>query len=271
MIYNTYSEQREEVQGIKLVSCGHIFAKRGREIYRPLGREDWLLFYVAKESETFFLENPQTAKAGSFIMFAPGEKQHHIYEGNVTAEFYYIHFKCKQLPEEIQLETSKIYNLAFSRQICDIFEDVIAQTLQKRPFYERLCIYKLLYLLTLLERDVHYDNLPDKENFERIAMVIQHMNKNYNSNFSLEDYANMCAISKFHFIRIFEKIVGFSPLEYRNNIRLEHAAFLILEEKLSIEAIATLVGYSSASYFSSAFKKKYGVSPKQYQKREITI
>ncbi|MBQ7047540.1 MAG: AraC family transcriptional regulator [Clostridia bacterium] len=30
-----------------------------------------------------------------------------------------------------------------------------------------------------------------------------------------------------------------------------------------------IVGYSSASYFSSAFKKKYGVSPKKYQQRKL--
>ena len=50
MIYNAYTEQNQQVSGISLVSCGHIFAKQGREINRPYGREDWLLFYIAKGS-----------------------------------------------------------------------------------------------------------------------------------------------------------------------------------------------------------------------------
>ena len=45
-------------------------------------------------------------------------------------------------------------------------------------------------------------------------------------------------------------------------------ADLLLEEKLAVEQISALVGYSSASYFSSAFKQKYGLSPKQYQNRK---
>ena len=57
MIFNAYAEQKDQIAGITLVSCGHIFAKKGREIKRPDGRNDWLLFYVAKESETFYLEN----------------------------------------------------------------------------------------------------------------------------------------------------------------------------------------------------------------------
>ena len=83
--------------------------------------------------------------------------------------------------------------------------------------------------------------------------------------FSLEDYAKMCNMSKYHFLRVFSGIVGKTPLEYRNNIRLEHACELLSNEKLSVEEISASVGYSSASYFSSAFKKKYGISPKQYQ------
>lgn len=265
MIYNAYTEQNEQVSGIRLISCGHIFAKHGREIHRPDGREDWLLFYVAKENETFFMKNKVIAPAGSFVLFAPGEKQHHIYEGHKTAEFYYIHFQCQALPPEFTLSTSKVYNTLFNRQVCDLFDEMIEETLRKQSFYERLCIYKMLYLLTVLERGVLSENYPNKENFRRIAHAVQHMNRHYDADLSLQDYADMCAISKYHFIREFEKIVGFSPMEYRNNIRLQHAADLLLEEKLAVEQISNLVGYSSPSYFSSAFKQKYKLSPKQYQ------
>ena len=78
MIYNAYADGDKQVSGIEIVSCGHIFAKPGREIYRPDGRNDWLFFYVARESETFFLEGKETALPGSFIIYAPHEKQHHI-------------------------------------------------------------------------------------------------------------------------------------------------------------------------------------------------
>lgn len=269
MRFNAYADQKEQICGMTLISCGHIFAKHGREIYRPSGRKDWLLFYVAKENETFYLENLKTAKSGSFILFAPGEKQHHIYTGDKTAEFYYVHFKCDRLPTDISLDTSMIYDLPLNRKVCDLFEEMIDETLRKQPCYEKLCIYKLLYLLTLLERGIHCNNHPDKKNFECIARAVQHMNRHYDSNSTLEDYANLCAMSKYHFLRMFEKIVGSTPLMYRNNIRLEHAADLLLEERLSVEQISNMVGYASASYFSSAFKQKYGLSPKQYQKQKL--
>lgn len=264
MIFNAYAEQKDQIAGITLVSCGHIFAKKGREIKRPDGRNDWLLFYVAKESETFYLENTVKADAGSFIIFAPNEKQHHIYKGNKTGEFYFVHFKCDNLP--VSLETSRIYSLPFRSHVCDTFEEIIEETLNKQPFYEKLCISKLLQLLTLFERDTTKLNTPTKENFNRIAKVIQHMNRYYNSDFNLEDYAKMCNMSKYHFSRVFSATIGKTPLEYRNNIRLEHAADLLLDKLYTVEEISNMVGYSSAVYFSTAFKQKYNLSPKQYQK-----
>lgn len=269
MIFNAYSEQKECVSGVKLVSCGHIFAKSGREINRPVGRDDWLLFYVASESETFYLDTVKTARAPSFILFAPHEKQHHIYTGDKTAEFYYVHFKCDSLP--ISLSTSTVYSASKNREVCGVFEDILSLTLAKQPFYERLCLYKLLYLFVLLEREVLYENSEEKESFERIAAAVSHMNKHYSEGFTLEDYASMCALSKYHFLRLFEKTVGTPPIEYRNNIRLESAKDLLSEEKLSLEEVALMLGFSSLSYFSSAFKKKFGVSPKQYQKQNREI
>lgn len=267
MIFNAYAEQKETVAGIQFVSCGHIFAKPGREIDRPKGREDWLLFYVAEGEETFFLDRTVTGGAGSFILFAPGEPQRHIHTGSKTAEFYYVHFQCEHLPEEFSFCTSKVYEAPVSRQVCDLFEDIIEETLSKQPFYEKLCVYKLLYLLTALERGILCANHPEREHFEQIARTVQHMNKSYQSDLSLEDYAKMCAMSKYHFLRVFEKIVGSTPIEYRNQIRLQHAAELLLENRHSVEEISGMVGYASVSYFSSAFKQKYGTSPKKYQKQ----
>ena len=132
MIFNSYAEKNETLAGIKLVSCGQIFAEPKREINRPNGRDDWLLFYVAKGSETFFFDKAITAETGSFIIFAPGEKQHHVYNGNATAEFFYVHFQCDALPEWVTLKTSCVYSLAPHKRFVSVFEEIIEETLSKR-------------------------------------------------------------------------------------------------------------------------------------------
>ena len=269
MIFNSYSNSDKEIYGVKIISCGHIFAKPGREILRPLGREDWLLFFVANESETFYLESIHTAAKGSFVIFAPHEKQHHKYLGDKTAEFYYIHFKCRQLPSEVSFKTSTVYSPPFKRVYCDFFEAIIKENLEKQPLYEELSTIKFLELLLMLSRDT-LGGAESSGGVSRLAHAIQYINANYDKNHSLEDYAALMHMSKYHFLRVFKQTVGVPPLEYRNNIRLEHAAELIKEKVSSIEEIALSLGFSSLAYFSSAFKKKYGVSPKQYQNKKTT-
>ena len=93
MIDNGYWEKEEFSDGIKIVSAGHIFAKKGRKIERPNGRRDWLIFYVASGSESFFFNGvKKTAHPGSFVIFKPGEEQIHICEHEGVSEFYYVHF-----------------------------------------------------------------------------------------------------------------------------------------------------------------------------------
>ena len=265
MIFNSYAEGKEELSGIRLVSCGHIFAKPGREIYRPNGRDDWLLFYVAKEEETFYTDKAETASAGSFIIYAPEEKQHHVYSGNKTAEFYYVHFQCKSLPRGIKLDSSRVYSVGAQKVFSAVFEEIIEETLEKKPHYELLAISRLIYLFSLIERHILESECFVSSQSRSVARAVQHMNRYFDSNLKLEDYADMCCISKYHFARIFKEVTGSTPLSYRNRIRIEHAKEMLKNGYLSISEISDALGFASAAYFSDSFKKTVGVSPMEYK------
>ncbi len=264
MIFNSYAQQKEALAGMYLVSCGHVFAKEGREIHRPKGREDWLLFYVAKGEETFYFDRAVTAPAGSFVLFAPGEKQHHAYHGTGTAEFYYVHFRCEALPEGIALATSFVHSAPPQTAVTALFEQIIAETLEKKPHYEPLCLAKLLVLLSMIQRETAHTEARAVLGHQRIARVIQHIGRYYEQNLSLEDYAAMCCMSKYHFLRTFKQVTGETPFEYRMRIRIENAKEMLEDGGLSVSEIGERLGFSSPSYFSDAFKKATGISPKNY-------
>ena len=116
MIFNSYTEQNEQIMGYQIKSCGHIFAQKGRIINRPNGRNDWLLFYIAKGSEKFFLDEEIIAKEGSFIIYKPGEKQKHICVSDITSEFYYIHFITDENNFDFAFKTSKLYKQCFNNK-----------------------------------------------------------------------------------------------------------------------------------------------------------
>ena len=266
MIFNAYSDGGKGIFGVSIRSAGQIFAKSGRTISRPSGREDWLLFYVAKGTERFFLESGEVdANEGAFIFFRPHERQEHICIGNKKAEFYYIHFDAPKDLDLFGLESSRVYRSAPDTAICDLFSEVISELQGKRALYEKICASKLLELMGHLARG-EADEMVSRDRYgSQISFVIQNMNREFYENRSLEDYANMCKMSKFHFLRVFKDVTGQSPLEYRNAIRIEHAKRILEEEDIAVSDVGAKVGYTSASYFCDAFKKKVGLSPVKYR------
>ena len=87
---------------------------------------------------------------------------------------------------------------------------------------------------------------------------------------SCEELAKKVNISVSKLTKGFNSLFGTSVHAYIIDQRLEKAAGLLLESDLNVSQIATLVGYSKPSNFAAAFKKKYGVIPKNY-KDENTI
>lgn len=268
MIYNAYQDTPNGIRGVSIVSCGHIFAQNGRKIDRPSGRPDFLLFYVAKGKEHFYLENEVIADEGSFIFFRPFEKQKHIYLENKTGEFYYVHFNAPADFDLFGFKSSVVYNSKPSTTVCSIFEEIIGELQKKQPAYERFCVSKVYTLLSILERKVEKGLSTHGKHFDKVSYVIQKMNIEYHINYTLQDYAEMCNMSKFHFLRVFQEITGISPLEYRNNIRLDHVKEEIIDTNIPINEIAEKSGYNSPAYFCEAFKKKFGMSPSQYRKND---
>lgn len=266
MIFNAYQSSDVGIGGISIVSSGHIFAEHGRQINRPKGRGDFLLFYVAKGKELFYLDTETIGDEGSFIIFRPREKQKHIYTDSNTGEFYYIHFNA---PEEFDLfgfQSSRVYLAQKSTEICDLFEEIISELQTKQPMYEKICVSKFFNILSLLERNIAAKTNPQNQYANKIFFVIQKMNREYDKNHSLEEYAAMCNMSKFHFLRVFKEITGTSPIEYRNQIKIDHAKEFLENTTASVSEIAGKVGYPSNSYFCDAFKSKTGLSPSQYRK-----
>ena len=109
-----------------------------------------------------------------------------------------------------------------------------------------------------------------REDFHKIAFVTQSMHRSYAETLSLEKYARMCNTSKFHFLRMFERVTGETSGAYRNKIRMEHAKEMLEEGILSVGDIGRRLGYDSPSPFCDAFKKETGCSPLSYRRRMKT-
>ncbi|MBW5449247.1 response regulator [Cohnella sp. CFH 77786] len=92
-----------------------------------------------------------------------------------------------------------------------------------------------------------------------------YVDEHYSYELTLSFLAEMFHLNETYLSGLFKQTAGMTFSDYVTKLRLTKAARLLEENELKLTDIATLVGYSSSSYFSTAFKKFYGISPKEYR------
>jgi AraC-like DNA-binding protein len=102
-----------------------------------------------------------------------------------------------------------------------------------------------------------------------LNIVVDYIRTNINGDIALDDLAKVTGISPYYFSRLFRNSTGVSPYQYVVNLRLEQAAKLLRESNLSILDIGIIAGYENLSSFSTAFKKKFCVTPSGYRNSSL--
>jgi AraC-like DNA-binding protein len=100
-----------------------------------------------------------------------------------------------------------------------------------------------------------------------IRNVIEYIYDNHASNISLDDLTKVSNISKFYLIRSFKEVTGFTPAQFLINVRLEKSLQLLQTTKWDITTIGFHAGFGSLSTFERSFKKRYGISISEFQKK----
>lgn len=86
-----------------------------------------------------------------------------------------------------------------------------------------------------------------------------------NSSFSVEELAEHLNISRVQLYRKMKALLNINISDYINNIRLEKAKELLKNTTLTVSEIAYSCGFSTPNYFSTSFKNKYNLSPKEFR------
>lgn len=102
---------------------------------------------------------------------------------------------------------------------------------------------------------------------EKIMKVI---NDNLdNPELKVERLAEEVGLSRAQLHRRIKEMTGISTGEFIRNIRLKKAADLLSENKINISQVAYMVGFSSQTHFSTAFRKFYGISPTEHINKTV--
>lgn len=99
-----------------------------------------------------------------------------------------------------------------------------------------------------------------------VQQAVEHIVSNLDGALEVEALARRAALSPYHFQRVFRGLVGETPLELLRRLRLERAAWQLLNEDSSVTRLAFEAGYETHEAFTRAFRARYGKSPSAYRR-----
>lgn len=86
---------------------------------------------------------------------------------------------------------------------------------------------------------------------------------------TVDTLAEYSGLSKYHFQRVFSKVVGQSPMAYLRRLRLERAAYALKHSDWPVIDVALDAGFESHAGFTHAFTKLYGCSPSEFRSNHL--
>jgi AraC family transcriptional regulator len=101
----------------------------------------------------------------------------------------------------------------------------------------------------------------------RMLRVIDHIHDNPAGDLSLDALADVAAMSRFHWHRVFHAVTGETAAQTVRRMRLHRAAVALVQTDTPQTAIARAVGYGNAASFVRAFADTYGMPPAAFRKR----
>ena len=101
-------------------------------------------------------------------------------------------------------------------------------------------------------------NADDREKIIKAREVLlQHIGEPI----TIKALSRKVAINECYLKKGFKEIFGSTIFDFYQSQRMEHAKYLLYDKGLSVTEVSSLLGYSSISHFSTAFKKHTGIKP----------
>lgn len=116
--------------------------------------------------------------------------------------------------------------------------------------------------------DLVKDRIPDHSGSEKpefISLVEDFCRNNLRKVLSVDDLADVSGYSRYHFSRLFTQYHGVSPALFLRNMRLQEAANLLQNQRLTIKEIAAESGFMDCSHFCRLFRESFGVTPETFR------
>ena len=240
-------------------------------VSRPEGRLDYHMLFVTLGycvadigGEIYKLSR------GDMLFYRPNEPQYYVFENKSKCNSFWIHFSGTGVPDMIAkagLSNGNVFHLGDISAIETTHIKLIVETQAKQRGYEQFVLSYMQLILALVYRALPVNEQSNEViTDERMAKVLNVIERLYYQNFDIDYYAGICGIGRDRFMHLFKDTVGVPPNRYIIGVRIKNAKRMLSSTGMPVGEIAERCGFTDPLYFSRTFRKYTGVSPSDYRR-----
>lgn len=244
--------------------------------FGPAARNHYLFHYIISGTGTLMADDARgetrtySIKSGQGFLIFPGQITTYYADQKLPWEYVWIEFDGLRVKEALSLTELSVDSPVYHSRSGEIREQMMNEMLyivhhaKESPFHLIGHLYLFLDCLTRSARTARLVQSSKMSDYY-IKEALNYIEQNFQNDISIEDIAAVCGINRSYFGKIFRSSIGRSPQEFLMNYRMAKAAELLKLTSLSIADIGSAVGYDNQLHFSRAFKKIYGMSPREWR------
>lgn len=248
------------------ILIGHFRENEEYLMTRSNGIDDWLIFYTIEGGG--YVRTPageKTCGPGDVAVIRRGVPHTYGTTSGGIWHFMWAHFQ--RLPEttllpDDEVSVCKMPNGTMQRRVLRIFRTLLHDFRDRGKLWQELCENQLSSVLLLVA-----EQLADRHD-PRVSQVLRILSVRMQEPLTIDELAAAVRLSASRLSHLFKAETGQTILETLNGMRLEQAALLMTHAGRTASEAAVDVGFQSYNHFAALFRKRYGVGPANYRRKE---
>ena len=262
----------------ELLFCGHQQCIPGHS-YGPFVRSHYLLVHISSGKGIFRNQTASyTLTAGSTFCIFPGEMAYYQADLADPWEYYWIAFHERRglhgmehfLLQASISQAQPIHITDHADSLCALYAEMF-QLCQIHSGFSELKIMSLFldimyhYVILTNQYDRNKRDVVSSASCEYTDRALEYIQAHYQENISVSTVAHSLGISREYLCALFRKHLHLSPARFIREYRLKSSTMLLVTTDLPILQIADMSGFHDYNYYSSQFRKTFGISPSRYR------
>lgn len=270
MSHRQYSFQNTNIEKLNARLLSIALAKDEKDWQSVLHTHHFteIFFVVNGEGNFLFHDETHHIKAGDLVIVPPYMEHTEQSIKGMPLEYYVIGVDGVSFQPADEKTCVQVFcNFNNKSLIEDLLSQMLYEVRNSSYGSDKICQNLLEILILRIARHQHVIPVPLTSTYmtKECARIKEYLDIHYSEQIPLDTLTELTHMNKYYMAHSFAKYTGQSPIQYLNQRRMEAACTLLTDTDHSISSVSSSVGFSSQSYFTQAFRKKYGITPIKYR------